>query len=317
MQQIGPLDWAITFTWTPTAIQRGVNIICATATDNTCFASNMHCFTLLVGVPSPKVNQNTIRPSGILSGATLAGAGGVITWSFDFDVQIELTTTPTFIKFYKSGGTFLFQIDVTSFPGATLSSNNQTFSFQTGNGFPSGSYYILMDGGIGVAGGTAACTIGSDGVISNSFWTFSIPSTSATATTLATATLPNAALTGSAVSITASAILPIGQTQTTTLAPGVTTVSTVSTSTTTTLVSTTTTTLTAGTTTSTTTTTTSTTLITTSSTTTTSFNLVTTAPLTTKCNRTAFIGIIVSIWTGAIGFHCFFFFAFLFTITNR
>lgn len=312
MYQLNSLQWAISFTWTPSQSQVGNHIICATATDVSCFASNMHCYTVLAGGQSAAPIQSSLSPKGLLSGATLAGNNGVINWQVTFDNGIELTTTPAYVKFYNSANTLLFQIDITSFPGVTLT-NNITLSFQTGNGFPAGNYYILMDPNIGTLGGTGGCIVGSSGISSSSFWTFSIASSAVSTTTLATAIMPNVAATGQAISSTASAILPAGQTTTTTLAPGATfasSTSTLSTSTTTT------TTVTSTTTTQSTTTTTTTTLTTSTTTTTTLFNTTTISLPTTNCNKMTFISIIAGIWCASAVIHSLLFFAFLFTITN-
>lgn len=327
MFHLGGTQWARQFTWTPVVSQRGPNIICATATDVTCFASNMHCFTMLAGALTPTPDANTLSPRGALSNAFLTGTGGVITWSLDFDNPMLLATASRYIRFFSSAGNLLFRIDITASPGITFV-NNKTLSFQTGNGFPSGNYYILMDAGIGIAGSMAGCQVTSAGITSSSFWTFSISPLSSgnSATTLATATMPTA--TGAAASSTASAILPIGQTQTTTLAPGVTTQSTTTVTTITISTSSTTNSSSSGGGGAATSTSSSVFSVANQTITTLTSNSFSTTLLIgstkaqsnttlTKCNQNAFIGLLAGVWGGFAVMHSFINFTFLFYITNR
>ena len=208
-------QYFLSMTWTPTAAQRGPNVVCARAIDSTYLSSDLYCFTLLAGITAPAVVPNTQSPTGALSSALLTSASGIITWSFKFDQTILRPSKPRHITFYTSTGTVLFQIDVSVFP--TVYYNNDSLSFETTNTFASGSYYITLGYGIGV--GPLYCKPESDAELSTTFWTFTVSTatTSALATTTVIAPSPSA---GTAVitglSSTASPILPVGNTVTTT-----------------------------------------------------------------------------------------------------
>ena len=226
-------QWELTVYWTPTAAQTGQNIMCAKANDNVMLTSDLHCFTLLAGIYPPKLVSSSKSPSGTLTAAQLAGVNSLITWSIDFDQPISKPSSSAYINFHEASGSILFKIDVSIFPTVTISSNNVTLQFQTGNNFADGSYYITFDYGVGV--GALYCQAQSDAERSNTFWTFTIASTGTTIgnTTLATATRPLLGIT--AASSTASPILPVqtattlSTTTTTTAMTGTTTAATTTT----------------------------------------------------------------------------------------
>jgi len=201
-------------TWTPTAAQRGPNVVCARAIDSTYLSSDLYCFTLLAGITAPAVVLNSQSPSGALSTALLTSSSGIITWSVKFDQSILRPTKPRYVYIYTSTGTELFRLDVSVFP--TVYYNNDILSFETTDAFAPGSYYITLGYGIGT--GTLYCKPESDAELSSTFWTFtvSLATTTIATTTTALAAAPTAGTaTITGLSSTASPILPVGMTVTT------------------------------------------------------------------------------------------------------
>jgi hypothetical protein len=188
--------------------------MCAKAIDSTCLSSDLHCFTLIAGVYPPALVAGTGSPTGLLTGATLAGTNGVITWTVSFNKVVIRPLKASYIKLYYSNGTLLFKMDASVFPTVTYS--GAILKFQTTNTFDPGSYYILFDYGAGL--GSEYCKPESDAVTSPTFWPFSIAIT--TTTKLATATAPTtkagATLGLSGLSSTAYPIMPVGWTSTST-----------------------------------------------------------------------------------------------------
>lgn len=102
----------------------------------------------------------------------------------------------------------LFQLDVSVFP--TVYYENYTIKFDTMSFFDPGDYYITFDDGVGV--GSLYCQAQSNSQKSATFWKFSIP-TPTTTSAIATATaITISSVSQSALSSTASQILPIGVT---------------------------------------------------------------------------------------------------------
>ncbi len=288
-------QYEVTMSWTPIASQYGPNLICAKAIDSTYLSSDNHCFTVLAGIIPPSLVSGTGSPSGLLSSSTLAGNITVITWSIQFTKTALRPIKSAYIYFYHINGTLLFQMDASVFTNI-ITYSGTTLTFETGNNFAAGSYYILFGYGVGL--GSEYCQAESDAVKDSTFWTFSVSDT--TTTTLSNAVAPTT-LFGSTLPInglssTAAAILPFGVTTTKSTTAGVILTGFSTSSVTTTTITTTTTTTTVTTSTITTTTTVTTTTNVTSSITTTSNPL-------DECNLDNFIILYSCIWLGGMILH--------------
>ena len=225
---ISPAKYYTYLTWTPSTSQYGPNVVCAALTDSSCLNSANHCFTVLGGVPIPTLVNNTCTPSGGINSTTLSGNLGILTWSVDFNSVVIQPQYSAYINYFYSNGSLMFKIDVSSFP--SVSFNNlttySTLTWQTGNNFPDGGYYITFDYGVGL--GPLFCLPQSDAVTDPGFCSFYVRTNDTTTTTTTTQTqtqpttisgqtlpLTNA---GQTLSSTASPILPVGVTTTSTLA---------------------------------------------------------------------------------------------------
>ena len=224
---ISPAVYYTYLTWTPSTSQYGPNVVCAALTDSSCLNSANHCFTVLGGVPIPTLVNNTCTPSGGINSTTLMGNLGILTWSVDFNSVVIQPQYSAYINYFYSNGSLMFKIDVSSFP--SVSFNNlttySTLTWQTGNNFPDGGYYITFDYGVGL--GPLFCLPQSDAVTDPGFCSFFVRTNDTTTTTTTTQTqtqpttisgqtlpLTNA---GQTLSSTGAPILPVGVTTTTTL----------------------------------------------------------------------------------------------------
>ena len=216
-----PAQYYTYLTWTPSASQYGPNIVCAAMTDSSCLNSANHCYTVLGGVPIPMLVNDTCTPSGGINSTTLMGNRGILTWSVNFNSVVMQPQYSAYIRYYYSNGTQMFKIDISSFPSVTFT-NLTTYSklsWQTGNNFRDGGYYILFDYGVGL--GPDFCLPQSEAVTDPNFCYFYVRTndTTTTTTTTLTQTQPTTqagqtlALGGQ--SSTAYAILPVGVTTTT------------------------------------------------------------------------------------------------------
>ena len=212
-----PSQYYVNVTWTPSATQIGPNVICATATDTSCLNSENHCYTVLAGVPIPALVSGTCTPTGFLNKTTIAGVNGVITWSVQFNEPVLQPIQTTYISYYYGNGTLLFQIDASTFP--TVTYDNYTLTWTTGNSFVDGPYYILFDYGMGL--GPQYCLPQSDAITDPTFCAFVVNTniTAVTTTKASTATAPvtvsGQTLPLNGISSTGSSILPLGVNTTT------------------------------------------------------------------------------------------------------
>ena len=212
-----PSQYYVNVTWTPSATQIGPNVICATATDTSCLNSENHCYTVLAGVPIPALVSGTCTPTGFLNKTTIAGVNGVITWSVQFNEPVLQPIQTTYISYYYGNGTLLFQIDASTFP--TVTYDNYTLTWTTGNSFVDGPYYILFDYGMGL--GPQYCLPQSDAITDPTFCAFVVNTniTAVTTTKASTATAPvtvsGQTLPLNGISSTGSSILPLGANTTT------------------------------------------------------------------------------------------------------
>ncbi|XP_072021341.1 integrin beta-like protein A [Amphiura filiformis] len=160
----------VNLTWTPQLSQYGENIFCFTAADSVGLSSDQQCVTYVAGVAAPEVIPASLEPppgSEILSSHS--------TWRMKFDAEFVRPTKPTFIRFYTSGGTNVYSIDVASRSDALyLSSLDRSVEFSsTGLALQEKqTYYILMESGI--TKGLEFCGPESSAVRDRSFWTVKI-----------------------------------------------------------------------------------------------------------------------------------------------
>jgi hypothetical protein len=127
-----------------------------------------------------------------------------------------------YIRYFYANGTQMFKIDVSSFPSVTFT-NLTTYSkltWETGNNFPDGGYYILFDYGVGL--GPDFCLPQSEAVTDKTFCSFFVRTNDTTTTTTTTltqtqpTTVSGQTLPVGGQSSTAYPILPVGVTTTTT-----------------------------------------------------------------------------------------------------
>ncbi len=196
--------------------------MCAALTDSNCMNSPNHCYTVLGGIPIPMLVNETCTPSGGINSTTLMGNLGILTWTVDFNSVVMQPEYSAYIRYFYANGTQMFKIDVSSFPSVTFT-NLTTYSklsWETGNNFPDGGYYILFDYGVGL--GPDFCLPQSEAVTDKNFCSFFVRTndTTTTTTTTLTQTQPTTfsgqTLPVGGQSSTAYPILPVGVTTTTT-----------------------------------------------------------------------------------------------------
>ncbi len=217
-----PAQYYTYLTWTPSNSQYGPNIVCAALTDANCMNSPNHCYTVLGGVPIPMLVNETCTPSGGINSTTLMGNLGILTWSVNFNSVVMQPQYSAYIRYFYANGTQMFKIDVSSFPSVTFT-NLTTYSkltWETGNNFPDGGYYILFDYGVGL--GPDFCLPQSEAVTDKTFCSFFVRTNDTTTTTTTTltqtqpTTVSGQTLPVGGQSSTAYPILPVGVTTTTT-----------------------------------------------------------------------------------------------------
>jgi hypothetical protein len=219
---ISPPQYYTYLSWTPIASQYGPNIVCAIMSDTSCLNSANHCFTVLGGIPIPMLVNETCTPSGGINSTTLMGNLGILTWTVNFNSVVMQPQYSAYIRYFYANGTQMFKIDVSSFPSITFT-NLTTYSklsWETGNNFPDGGYYILFDYGVGL--GPDFCLPQSEAVTDKNFCSFFVRTNDTTTTTTTTltqtqpTTVSGQTLPVGGQSSTAYPILPIGVTTTTT-----------------------------------------------------------------------------------------------------
>jgi hypothetical protein len=216
-----PAQYYTYLTWTPSSSQYGPNIVCAALTDTNCMNSPNHCYTVLGGIPIPMLVNETCTPSGGINTTTLMGNLGILTWAVNFNSVVMQPQYSAYIRYFYANGTQMFKIDVSSFPSVTFT-NLTTYSklsWETGNNFPDGGYYILFDYGVGL--GPDFCLPQSEAVTDKSFCSFFVRTNDTTTTTTTTltqtqpTTVAGQTLPVGGQSSTAFPILPVGVTTTT------------------------------------------------------------------------------------------------------
>ena len=183
-------QYSINVTWTPNIDNMGANILCAQATDSVFLTSSLSCYKILVNVSSPVPIVNTNMPRGILSAGVLAGVGGFISFTVNFNIPIVLPTSPAFIRFL-SATTNAQYLSIDSRTAVITNNITLTFKIPVGS-LGSGAYYITFD--YGVVLNTQFCKPISNKITSKTFWPVrvstpgltTVPTTSTTTTTTTT-----------------------------------------------------------------------------------------------------------------------------------
>jgi hypothetical protein len=183
-----PKQYYKNVSWTPTLTnaQLGPYIICATIGDTSCLFSPNYCITLYVGVSAPYLVSNSLVLE-ITNGTNL-------TWKISFNTKVQKPTTSAYIRYFNINDTEVLSIDTSN--SSLITYNNQTtytsLKWTTLNNFADGSYYIELDGGIGI--GTRYCLLKSIEVIDKSFFTFSVIASIVTITSSITSTSSSSTL---------------------------------------------------------------------------------------------------------------------------
>ena len=165
-----PDQWYENITWTPTQSQIGPNILCAIATSSSLLASDLSCFTVLVGITDPQIISAS--PFGVLADSFAYSSSGFLSFNIAFNVQILKPTKPAYIRiFSQTTNTEVYKVDASTISAANFQKNNLILNIPVGTLSPD-KYYVLFDYGVGL--GTEYCNPISEQITDKTFWNFEI-----------------------------------------------------------------------------------------------------------------------------------------------
>jgi hypothetical protein len=134
--------WYKTLSWNTT--KAGQYLICSKAVDTSFLVSRSSCYTVIVGITIPTINESTIYPTGLIF-----PTNNFYVFSCNYTTEVLKPSVKAYINVHSSiNGTIVYQIDSASKGTTKFTEFRLMEFFVPKNILPDGFYYLTFDFGI-------------------------------------------------------------------------------------------------------------------------------------------------------------------------